>query len=256
MSSVLRRDNCPLLILKYLSQDIAAFIGELDESTSVGITAVDTLASRAAGMVPEPSPLQRSAAGASPPLMALDEAASRASDERGSADIHRDLAAAAAPPSDEEKAPWAAASTPADVLSPPRTARPLLDTPVSPAMTYAAEGPARGQQVPSSGSLTTLTHDCPWRGADRVASSRALRVLSTAAGLPADATMPHWQLLGTPAAALEEIDPPSPVVFPQTALPVSRRRTATLCALLRVLHVLTAGRPDRIAADLVNYKCV
>jgi len=52
LQGILRRDNCPLLILKYLSQDLSAYLAETDDVTRLCISAVDTLADHAVTVAP------------------------------------------------------------------------------------------------------------------------------------------------------------------------------------------------------------
>ena len=224
---ILRRDNCPLLILKYLSQDLLgylAYVGVDGEDAQVGSSAVDDLlhnmAAAAAAGVTMPAGL----AAAPSPLLTL-----------GNGGMPQD-----------DSAPWTLPVPSADTItpvSPLRTARPQLESPQTETVSVSSEGPARGQQVPASGDLALLSHDCPPSASP---SSYHVRCILSA---------------GSGSFGLEtcEIDLTSrgrisPVVFPTTGLPVSRRRLATICMLLRILHMLTKDRQEYIAADLVNYK--
>lgn len=240
LQGILRRDNCPLLILKYLSQDLSAYLAETDDVTRLCISAVDTLADHAVtvALAPQPNSNHEGQQGAT-----LGVAASLPLTPPGGT-----FPSAIAVTSREESAPWVSSFG-----SPAQTGRPLLEVPPSPALTSAAEGPARGPQVPSSGSLTTLTHDCPWSGPDRAAAAHVVRVLAAASGLSLhDLSSPIDSCLATSSPS--GVYPMAPSVFPASGLATSRRRLSTICSLLRVLHALTKGRPERIAADLINYK--
>ena len=252
MPGILRRDNCPLLILKYLSQDLTAYLAE-DEGGSGGsarlsVPCIDQLIELASAAVLEPS-TEPVAQLDHPPASSLGPAMAR---NRGSwRSLGQRLRTASV---EEESAPWTVQPVSQRVpVSPQRSSRPLLDTPASPSTTSAAEGPARGQQVPASGDLSMLSHDHPPDGPDRALAAQALRVLAASAGLSVDAYPCNADACS--GTVDDEIGAPlAPVVFPTTAQPVSRRRLATILALLRVLHALTKNRPERISADLVAYK--
>lgn len=250
MPGILRRDNCPLLILKYLSQDLTAYLAEDERggggSARLSVPGIDQLIELASAAVPEPS--TEPVAHLDHPLPASSLGAAMARDRGSWRSLGQRLRAASV----EESAPWTVQPASQRVpVSPQRSSRPLLETPTSPSTTSAAEGPARGLQVPASGDLSMLTHDHPPNGPDRALAAQALRVLAASAGLSIDS----YPCSTDACSGTIEIGAPlAPVVFPMTAQPVSRRRLATISALLRVLHALTKNRPERISADLVAYK--
>jgi hypothetical protein len=195
VSGVLRRDNGPLLILKYLSQEILGYLSDVDETARLGVQAIDVLLDRAAAFADAPwgatqpgeradIPLPPAAASESPYRSLYVLRFARPSDT--SVENATGIAVASESLSRREDC-----ALPLDASSPvpvSETSRPSLDTFASPqpGLTESAvglEGTARGLQVPSRGSLAELTHDEGPTGPEHAAVVFSTIVLATAAGL-------------------------------------------------------------------------